>query len=49
MSAVRLARAATGRRAIVKFDGCYHGHADAAARRGRLGRGHARPARFARA
>jgi glutamate-1-semialdehyde 2,1-aminomutase len=29
MSAVRLARAVTGRRAIVKFDGCYHGHADA--------------------
>ncbi|HUR94960.1 MAG TPA: glutamate-1-semialdehyde 2,1-aminomutase [Gemmatimonadales bacterium] len=29
MSAVRLARAATGRRMIVKFDGCYHGHADA--------------------
>ena len=29
MSAVRLARAATGRRAIIKFDGCYHGHADA--------------------
>jgi glutamate-1-semialdehyde 2,1-aminomutase len=28
MSAVRLARASTGRRAIVKFDGCYHGHAD---------------------
>jgi glutamate-1-semialdehyde 2,1-aminomutase len=28
MSAIRLARAATGRRAIVKFDGCYHGHAD---------------------
>jgi glutamate-1-semialdehyde 2,1-aminomutase len=28
MSAVRLARAATGRRALVKFDGCYHGHAD---------------------
>ena len=28
MSAVRLARAATGRRAIVKFEGCYHGHAD---------------------
>jgi len=28
MSAVRLARAATGRKAIVKFDGCYHGHAD---------------------
>ena len=29
MSAVRLARAATGRRVIVKFEGCYHGHADA--------------------
>jgi glutamate-1-semialdehyde 2,1-aminomutase len=28
MSAVRLARGATGRNAIVKFDGCYHGHAD---------------------
>jgi len=29
MSAIRLARAATGRRLIVKFDGDYHGHADA--------------------
>ena len=29
MSAVRLARAATGRSAVVKFEGCYHGHADA--------------------
>jgi len=29
MSAVRLARAATKRRAIIKFDGCYHGHSDA--------------------
>ena len=29
MSAVRLARAATGRRKILKFAGCYHGHADA--------------------
>jgi glutamate-1-semialdehyde 2,1-aminomutase len=28
MSAVRLARALTGREAILKFDGCYHGHAD---------------------
>ncbi len=28
MSAVRLARAATGREAIVKFAGAYHGHAD---------------------
>lgn len=29
MSALRLARAVTGRPLIVKFDGCYHGHADA--------------------
>ncbi|MEO7995845.1 MAG: glutamate-1-semialdehyde 2,1-aminomutase [Gemmatimonadaceae bacterium] len=29
MSAVRLARAVTGRSKIVKFAGCYHGHADA--------------------
>jgi len=29
MSAVRLARAATGRAAILKFAGCYHGHSDA--------------------
>lgn len=28
MSAVRLARAATGREPILKFAGCYHGHAD---------------------
>ncbi|MHC4471623.1 MAG: glutamate-1-semialdehyde 2,1-aminomutase [Planctomycetota bacterium] len=28
MSAVRLARAVTGRRIVVKFEGCYHGHAD---------------------
>jgi len=28
MSAVRLARAATGRNKLLKFDGCYHGHAD---------------------
>jgi glutamate-1-semialdehyde 2,1-aminomutase len=28
MSALRLARAATGRRRILKFEGCYHGHAD---------------------
>ncbi len=28
MSAVRLARAYTGRDKVVKFDGCYHGHAD---------------------
>ncbi|HVG94958.1 MAG TPA: glutamate-1-semialdehyde 2,1-aminomutase [Planctomycetota bacterium] len=29
MSALRLARAATGREGIVKFEGCYHGHGDA--------------------
>ncbi len=29
MSAVRVARASTGRDKIVKFEGCYHGHADA--------------------
>ena len=28
MAAVRLARAATARELIIKFDGCYHGHAD---------------------
>ena len=28
MSALRVARAATGRPRILKFDGCYHGHAD---------------------
>jgi glutamate-1-semialdehyde 2,1-aminomutase len=29
MSAIRLARGATGRPMLVKFEGCYHGHADA--------------------
>src|SRR5688572_14921893 len=29
MSALRVARAATGRSRVLKFDGCYHGHADA--------------------
>mgnify|MGYP003693724127 CR=1 FL=1 len=28
MSAIRVARAATGRERIIKFEGCYHGHAD---------------------
>ncbi len=28
MTALRLARGATGRRKILKFDGCYHGHSD---------------------
>ena len=40
MSALRVARAATGRSRVLKFDGCYHGHADcdAGARRQRPGR-----------
>lgn len=29
MSAIRLARGATGRARLIKFEGCYHGHADA--------------------
>jgi glutamate-1-semialdehyde 2,1-aminomutase len=29
MSAIRLARGATGRSSFIKFEGCYHGHADA--------------------
>ncbi|MBX6326694.1 MAG: glutamate-1-semialdehyde 2,1-aminomutase, partial [Chthoniobacterales bacterium] len=29
MSCIRLARAFTGRDKVIKFDGCYHGHADA--------------------
>ncbi|MBI3367316.1 MAG: glutamate-1-semialdehyde 2,1-aminomutase [Burkholderiales bacterium] len=29
MSAIRLARGATGRAKFIKFEGCYHGHADA--------------------
>jgi glutamate-1-semialdehyde 2,1-aminomutase len=29
MTALRLARAVTGRNLMVKFDGCYHGHSDA--------------------
>ena len=28
MSAIRVARAATSRDKIIKFEGCYHGHAD---------------------
>jgi glutamate-1-semialdehyde 2,1-aminomutase len=28
MTAIRIARAATGRTKIIKFDGCYHGHSD---------------------
>ena len=29
MTAIRLARGFTGRNKIIKFEGCYHGHADA--------------------
>jgi glutamate-1-semialdehyde 2,1-aminomutase len=29
MSAIRLARGFTGRKIVIKFEGCYHGHADA--------------------
>jgi glutamate-1-semialdehyde 2,1-aminomutase len=34
MSAIRLARGATGRAKLVKFEGCYHGHSDALLARG---------------
>ena len=37
MSAVRLARGATGRSRIVKFEGCYHGHSDGLLVRGGSG------------
>jgi len=37
MAAIRVARAATGRDAIVKLDGCYHGHADSFLIRGGSG------------
>ena len=37
MAAIRVARAATKRDAIVKFDGCYHGHADSFLIRGGSG------------
>ena len=55
MSAIRLARGFTGRDLVVKFDGCYHGHADCllvAAGSGALTHGHPDsagvPAAFAR-
>ena len=48
MSAIRLARAATGRKLIVKFEGCYHGHADGLARQSRLRRRHLRHPRLGR-
>jgi len=36
MTEIRLARAYTKRKYIVKFEGCYHGHADASARQSRI-------------
>ena len=41
-AALRLARAATGRPAVIKFEGCYHGHADAFPGQSRLGSCHLR-------
>ncbi len=46
MSALRLARAYTGRDKIVKFTGGYHGHADMLLVQAGLGGGNARPAGF---
>ena len=48
MSAIRLARAATGRKIIVKFEGCYHGHCRRPSRQGRLRRGNIRHPRLGR-
>ena len=41
MSAIRLARAATGREKLLKFAGAYHGHVDGLLAAGRLRAGHA--------
>lgn len=40
MSAIRLARGATGRPKLIKFEGCYHGHADALLVKAEIGRAH---------
>ena len=48
MSALRVARGFTGRRKILKFDGCYHGHADSLLVVGRLRRRDPRHPRLAR-
>ena len=40
MSAIRLARAATGREQLLKFAGAYHGHVDGLLAAGRLRAGH---------
>jgi glutamate-1-semialdehyde 2,1-aminomutase len=46
MSALRLARAYTGRDKIIKFEGCYHGHADMLLVQAGSGGGYTRPAGF---
>ena len=43
MSAIRLARGATGRDLILKFEGCYHGHSDSL-----LAKGGGQRSRYAR-
>ena len=48
LSAIRLARGFTGRDAIVKFEGCYHGHADSLLVKAGSGRAHLRGADLAR-
>ena len=48
MSALRLARGATGRDKIVKFAGCYHGHSDALLAAGGSRRGQPGPLRLGR-
>ena len=45
MTALRLARAFTKRNKIIKFEGCYHGHADMLLGASRIGCGDAGPAR----
>ena len=45
MSAIRAARGFTGRDKILKFDGCYHGHADSLLVKAGERRGHLRPSR----
>ena len=49
MSAIRLARAATGRDPIVKFAGAYHGHVDGLLAEAGLGTGDGRGPGLARA
>ena len=46
MSAIRLARGFTERNRIIKFEGCYHGHADSLLVKGGSGRSDARHSRL---